>query len=190
MNLFQALFNVSLAAVGCGSSSSGSSPVIKDCAGEAGLFSVTKAALEPANPAPGTQVALTLEYTVPDLIRIVTGTSTYESTFNFIPLPATVHPLCQDVACPIGSGAHSNTTTSAWPSGVKGAYTSKMTWRGTNWRTLRTDREDDVSWVSGEAEEVGGTDEAVLLCIQISGTLADSCDAAAAAATTNLRGGR
>lgn len=165
MSLLKFLSNLTLAAAAV--QAPVAAPItLKDCGGSAALFQLTSAVLDPAAPAPGEKVALTLQYTVPEMIRIVDGTSKYEVSLNFVPLATTVHPLCQDVLCPITPGTHSNTTSSVWPSGVSGRFVSKMTWKGVNWRRLV---EEEDTMLRGPARE--DTDEQLLLCLQVSGTL-------------------
>lgn len=101
---------------------------VRSCSSSGALFKITELHLDPAAPSPGQEVALTLSYEVPEGILVTDGTSSFEATFNFIPLTPTLQPLCEDVACPITSGAKTNTTRSIWPSGVTGSFTTKMHW--------------------------------------------------------------
>jgi hypothetical protein len=103
---------------------------VRDCAPDRSLFAITDLRLEPSTPSAGQTVALTLSYDVPQGVTITDGTSIYRMTFNFIPLTPTTHPLCQDVACPITGGSHTNTTQTQWPQGVTGNFKSQMEWRG------------------------------------------------------------
>lgn len=121
---------------------------VRDCSSPTALFKLNSVGLEPANPALGSTISLSLDYTVPEGLTVTDGTTTYAITLNFIPFQPSINPLCQDIPCPLGPGTYSNITQSMWPSGVSGSFTSKMTW---------TDQ-----------------DTAELLCIQISGTLDQS----------------
>jgi hypothetical protein len=102
---------------------------VRNCGSAAALYKITELRLEPAAPAPGQEVSLTLSFDAPEGLIVIDGTSTYEATFNFIPLTPVVKPLCGDVACPIEPGAHTNTTAAEWPSGVTGTFKSKMRWK-------------------------------------------------------------
>jgi hypothetical protein len=101
---------------------------VRNCGSSAALYKITELRLEPSAPAPGQEVALTLSFDAPGGVVITDGTSTYEASFNFIPLTPVVKPLCGDVACPIEPGGHTNTTVTEWPSGVTGTFKSKMRW--------------------------------------------------------------
>lgn len=105
---------------------------VRNCGSAAALYKITELRLEPAAPAPGQEVSLTLSFDAPEGLIVTDGTSTYEASFNFIPLTPTVQPLCGDVACPIEPGAHTNTTVTEWPSGVTGTFKSKMRWATTS----------------------------------------------------------
>jgi hypothetical protein len=109
---------------------------VKDCAPGVSLFKITDLHLEPSTPTAGQEVALTLSYEVPPGMTLRDGTSKYQVTFNFIPLTPTIHPLCQDVTCPITEGSHTNTTVSQWPQGINGNFKSVMEWRTLNEETL------------------------------------------------------
>jgi hypothetical protein len=106
-----------------------SAATVQDCGGDKSLFRLNAVSLSPSSPAPGDTVQLHLDYTVPDGLVVRDGTTTYDVTFNFIPLTPTTNPLCQDIPCPLGPGTYSNTTTSQWPSGATGSFTSTMRWR-------------------------------------------------------------
>ena len=120
---------------------------VKDCGAGTSLFKIQGLGLTPVSPAPGDPITLHLEYDVPEGTLITDGTTTYQITLNFIPFAPSTNPLCQDIPCPLGAGSYKNDTTSTWPSGVSGSFTSKMTW----------------------ADPAGQQ----LLCVQISGSLAD-----------------
>lgn len=109
---------------------------VRTCLTEYSLFKISDLKLDPASPSPGQDVALTLSYQVPEGVSVSDGTATYDLTFNFIPLTPTVHPLCEDVTCPILPGSHTNTTISKWPEGVTGSFKSKITWRNGGAETL------------------------------------------------------
>lgn len=118
---------------------------VKDCGAGSSLFKIQGLGLTPVSPAAGDPITLHLEYDVPEGTVVTDGTTTYQITLNFIPFAPSTNPLCQDIPCPLGAGSYTNDTTSTWPSGVSGTFTSKMTW----------------------ADAVGTQ----LLCVQISGSL-------------------
>lgn len=109
---------------------------IRTCLADTSLFKISELKLDPASPSPGQDVALTLSFQVPEGVSVSDGTSTYDYTFNFIPLTPTVKPLCEDVTCPILPGSHTNTTHSQWPEGVTGSFKSRITWRNGGGETL------------------------------------------------------
>jgi hypothetical protein len=121
---------------------------VRNCGSAAALYKITELRLEPTNPAPGQEVTLILSFDAPEGLIVTDGTSTYEASFNFIPLAPVVKPLCGDVTCPIEPGKHTNTTATEWPSGVTGSFKSKMRWATTT--------------------------GAELLCVELGGSLAGS----------------
>ena len=108
---------------------------VKDCA-PGSIFTLNAVDLTPASPNPGDPVTLHLDYTVPEGVTVTDGTTTYAVTLNFIPFAPSTNPLCQDIPCPLGPGTYKNATTSTWPTGVSGTFTSKMTWANPAGETL------------------------------------------------------
>ena len=103
-------------------------PVVKDCGAGKSLFSIQALSLQPAQPVPGENVSLHLDYSVPAGVTINGGEARYAVTYNFIPLTPTVEPLCKNIPCPLSSGSYSNTTYMLWPSGLSGNLVTKITW--------------------------------------------------------------
>ncbi len=103
-------------------------PTIRDCGVGTSVFTINSLSLTPADPKPGDQVGLNLDYTVPPGVVITGGQAKYDVTYNFIPFSPTVEPLCQDVPCPLGPGTYKNTSYSAWPTGLSGTVNTKITW--------------------------------------------------------------
>ena len=101
---------------------------LKDCSSGTSLFTVNMMSLDPPNPAPGQQVAFTLDYSVPPSTVITDGTARDETTYNFIPLAPTIQPLCSNIPCPLESGRYLNTTYSMWPTGLSGTIMTRMKW--------------------------------------------------------------
>ncbi len=121
---------------------------VKDCGGGTSIFKIQGLGLTPTAPSPGQDVTLHLEYDVPAGTMVTGGTTTYAVTLNFIPFQPSTEPLCQDIPCPLGPGSYTNDTSTTWPSGISGSFTSKMTW----------------------ADEVGKQ----LLCVLISGSMKEA----------------
>ena len=111
-----------------------SSVSVKDCSNPSypSVFNINALSISPESPTPGQQVALYMEYTVPQGIVVEDGTAKYDVTYNFIPMPPTTEPLCANVPCPLTSGAYANTTSTPWPSGIRGTITTKISWLDTN----------------------------------------------------------
>jgi hypothetical protein len=105
---------------------------VKDCAPGSSLFTINAASIQPPSPTPGEVVNLHLEYSVPEGVDIMDGTTTYAVTYNFIPFRPTVEPLCQNIPCPLGPGFYTNNTQSLWPDAVSGTFNSRMTWKDVN----------------------------------------------------------
>ena len=101
---------------------------VSDCGAGTSVFSLKAASLTPANPSPGENVVLHIEYLVPTGTTITDGTSQYDVTYNFIPFSPTIEPLCYDIPCPLGPGLYMNDTISQWPTGLSGSVTTMMRW--------------------------------------------------------------
>lgn len=101
---------------------------VKDCGGNQATFRMNELSVRPVNPNPGDDVILHVQYTVPEGVFINDGTATYAIKYNFIPLSPTVEPLCKDLPCPLGPGTYTNETITAWPSGLTGSVSTKITW--------------------------------------------------------------
>ena len=101
---------------------------ITDCGEGKSLFSIQRLSLQPAQPVPGENVSLHLEYSVPAGVTINGGEARYAVTYNFIPLSPTVEPLCKNIPCPLSTGTYSNITYMQWPSGLSGSLVTKITW--------------------------------------------------------------
>lgn len=104
------------------------SATVKDCSAGTSLFTLNSASVLPDFPKAGDNVYITLFYTVPNGVRVTSGTSEYSATYNYIPLSKTVEPLCANVPCPLGSGQYTNQTETVWPSGLSGTLNTQMKW--------------------------------------------------------------
>jgi hypothetical protein len=139
---------IALAALAATGLAAAGPATVKNCASGSSLFTINKLSLDPPTAVAGAQSTLYLDYTVPEGTTITDGTTTYAITLNFIPFAPSTNPLCADIPCPLRPGSYSNATTSTWPAGVSGSFTSKMTWQ------------DAAS--------------NLLLCVQISGAMMDN----------------
>ncbi len=92
------------------------------------MFTVNSVGLDPANPVPGQNVTLKLDYTVPAGVTVTGGQTEYDITWNYIPFDPSFEPLCQNIPCPLGPGQYQNQSTSVWPDSVSGYITSQMKW--------------------------------------------------------------
>ena len=101
---------------------------ITDCAPGTSAFTINSLGFWPDPPIAGQNATLSFGFTVPDGMTVTDGTAEYAYTLNYIPLPGSTDPLCQDAPCPISSGFHNLTSTSAWPSGVTGKLVSSIKW--------------------------------------------------------------
>jgi hypothetical protein len=101
---------------------------VSDCGAGTSVFKVNSVDLDPVSPAPGQNMTLTLDYTVPSGTVVAGGQTEYDVTWNFIPLEPSFEPLCQDIPCPLGPGTYRNQSTSLWPDSVSGYITSQMKW--------------------------------------------------------------
>ena len=69
--------------------------------------------------------------------EITGGTATYSVTYNGIPFPPTVNPLCDETTCPKAVGFNNETSSSIFPSGISGKVISTIKWK---------DQNDDLVW--------------------------------------------
>lgn len=109
---------------------------IRDCGNGKGRAAILGFDVEPLNPVAGDDVSLWVAYDLP-APEITGGTATYAFTYNGIPFPATVDPLCEQTSCPKEVGFNNESSTSTFPSGVSGKIVSSITWK---------DQNDDLVW--------------------------------------------
>jgi hypothetical protein len=109
---------------------------VVDCGTAKSVFTINALSLEPAQPVPGDNVSLHLDYSVPAGVTIDDGEARYAATYNFIPLTPTVEPLCKNIPCPLSAGSYSNTSYMLWPSGLSGNLVTKITWVDVNVQQL------------------------------------------------------
>lgn len=64
--------------------------------------------------------------------EITGGTATYSVTYNGIPFPPTLNPLCDETQCPKSIGFNNETSWSTFPSGISGKITSSVKWNDQN----------------------------------------------------------
>lgn len=109
---------------------------IRDCGNGNGRAALLAFDSQPATPKAGDNVTLWVAYDLP-APEITGGTATYSVTYNGIPFPPTVHPLCDETACPKYTGFNNETSSSLFPSGISGKITSSVKW---------IDQNDDLVW--------------------------------------------
>lgn len=104
---------------------------IRDCGEGMGRAPLISFDSQPALPKAGDNVTLWVAYDLP-APAVTGGTATYSFSLNGIPLTPTVDDLCTQTACPIEVGAHNETSSSIFPSGVSGKVVSQIAWRDQN----------------------------------------------------------
>ena len=101
---------------------------VVDCGVGKSVFTIDALSLDPAQPVPGENVSLYLDYSVPAGVTVNDGEARYAVTYNFLPLTPTVEPLCKNIPCPLSSGSYSNVTYMQWPSSLSGSLVTKIMW--------------------------------------------------------------
>jgi hypothetical protein len=109
---------------------------IRDCGNGQGRAALLAFDSQPTSPKPGDTVTLWVAYDLP-APEITGGTATYSFTYNGIPFPPTVNPLCDDTACPKLTGFNNESSYSEFPSGLSGKITSSVKW---------VDQNDELVW--------------------------------------------
>jgi len=109
---------------------------IRDCGNGKGRASLLSFDSSPASPKAGDNVSLWVAYDLP-APEITGGTATYSFSYNGIPFPPTVNPLCDETACPKPAGFNNETSVSEFPSGLSGKIVSSVKWN---------DQNDDLVW--------------------------------------------
>ena len=94
---------------------------ISDC-GKNPLFSIVSQDFQPTSPKVGDNVTWTIEFKVPDGLKVDNVTSVNSGVLNgFIPLDTTSSYLCPEVNCPVTSGTYTLENSLTWPDGVAGS---------------------------------------------------------------------
>lgn len=101
---------------------------VRDCSSGTSVFKFVSASLTPDPVVPGKDSTLSLACTIPDGVTVTGGTAEYQLTFNGIPFTPTAEELCSQVACPLTPGLYSNSTTSPFPTGLKGKIVTALRW--------------------------------------------------------------
>ena len=109
---------------------------IRDCGNGKGRATLIGFDSQPSIPVPGQNVSLWVAYDLP-APEITGGTATYKLTYNGIPFPNTVNPLCDETICPKPVGFNNETSSSEFPSGLSGKIVSQILWN---------DQNNDVVW--------------------------------------------
>jgi hypothetical protein len=99
---------------------------VTDC-NTSSLFRPTVLGLNPDPPISGQPVRLTVQFENPGP-EITSGLATTSITLNGLPFSPSSEPLCQNTACPIVIGANDRSTSSTWPTNVKGRVVTKSVW--------------------------------------------------------------
>uniref|UniRef100_A0A6C0K829 MD-2-related lipid-recognition domain-containing protein n=1 Tax=viral metagenome TaxID=1070528 RepID=A0A6C0K829_9ZZZZ len=107
---------------------------VSDCSSGTSLLQLTSLSFSPDPTVPGQNSTLLLSMKVPE--EITNGTTTYSTTYNFIPLKPTTDDLCDTVVCPIIPG--SLDTRSSYPidKTLSGSMTLKIEWKDLTGRQL------------------------------------------------------
>jgi hypothetical protein len=94
-----------------------------------GKFKINALGVWPDPAVPNSNFTVSLDYTVPDGIKITEGTTRYSMVYNFIPLSPTTEPLCpNNVQCPIVGGTYNKSSSSIFPAGLIGTIVIKSEW--------------------------------------------------------------
>jgi len=101
---------------------------VKDCSAGNSLVKFVSGSLLPDPVVPGQDSSITLNLEIPAGCYIDAGTAKYSFSFNGIPFSPTTEDLCSDIACPLGPGPYTNTTTSTYPTGVNGKIVTRIEW--------------------------------------------------------------
>jgi hypothetical protein len=101
---------------------------VTDCSQGTSVFKFTGGSLLPDPVVPGEDSSITLMAEIPAGSNVNAGTAKYSFSFNGIPFSPTIEDLCSDVACPLLPGPYKNTTTSIFPSGVRGKVVTRIEW--------------------------------------------------------------
>jgi hypothetical protein len=109
---------------------------IRDCGNGQGRATLVGFDSQPSSPKPGDDVNLWVAYDL-SAPEITGGTATYSVTYNGIPFPPTVKPLCDETACPKAVGFNNESSDSIFPSGLSGKIASTVKWN---------DQNDDLVW--------------------------------------------
>jgi hypothetical protein len=97
---------------------------IKTCGGS---FSINELILNPdVQVTAGDNVTLSLLYTSP--VTVEDGTIKTSLTYNFIPMPPKVEPLCDTVQCPLVAGEHDGSSWFTVPTGLLGTVVTRVEW--------------------------------------------------------------
>lgn len=97
---------------------------VSDC-GVNPLFTISSQSFEPITPKSGDNVSWTINYKVPEGVKIPAAHSINSGTINgFLPIQPSESDLCEVVECPILPGEYSSTSFQIWPDGLAGTKLS------------------------------------------------------------------
>jgi len=99
---------------------------IKDCA-PGSLLKLNGLAFWPDPPTKNENSTVSLDYSVPDGIKIESGKAVYSVTYNFIPFSPTTEDLCTNTKCPLLPGTYNQSSSSNFPD-LSGSVTITSKW--------------------------------------------------------------
>ena len=77
------------------------------------VFQITNLGFDPANPVPGKNGTLIIDYNVPS--EVIGGSVNYKCDYNGLPVYSEVLDLCSQTSCPIAAGTHNDKSISPVP---------------------------------------------------------------------------
>jgi hypothetical protein len=108
---------------------------ISNCGTTSTRFQLTALDFQPAAPAPGDEVFMTVEFQNPGA-TIADGTAHRTVTLNGLPVVDETVALCNEATtCPLATGFNNRSATSTWPD-VKGKIVSTVRWFATDGEEL------------------------------------------------------
>lgn len=108
---------------------------ISSCGSASTRFQLTALDFQPANPVPGDDVFMTVEFQNPGA-DVTDGTAHRTVTLNGLPVVDETVALCGEAtACPLTAGFNNRSALSAWPD-VKGKIVSTIRWSASSGEEL------------------------------------------------------
>lgn len=108
---------------------------ISNCGSASTRFQLTALDFQPANPVPGSDVFMTVEFQNPGT-TVTDGKAHRTVTLNGLPVVDETVSLCNEAtSCPLTAGFNNRSALSAWPD-VKGKIVSTIRWSATSGEEL------------------------------------------------------